>query len=88
MSANPAPGISAPRSDSERVAVANELYREFYAQCFWHCPRDLTITEDLIPLVVKGLRAHGGRRGFILSAKLQPPSRPEPTSEGERLECR
>ena len=62
---------SIPRDGSERLALANQLYRKFYSQCFWHCPRDLTITEDLIPLVVKGLRAHGGRRGFILSGKLQ-----------------
>jgi hypothetical protein len=51
--------------------LANQLYREYHTRCFWHCPRDLVITEDLIPFVVKGLRTHGGRRGFIRSGKLQ-----------------
>jgi hypothetical protein len=55
---------------AERLELANQLYREYHARCFWHSPRDLIITEDLIPFVAKGLRNHGGRRGFILSAKL------------------
>jgi hypothetical protein len=58
-------------SAQQRLDLANQLYREFYARCFWHCPRDLVVTEELIPLVVKGLRDHGGRRGFILSAQLK-----------------
>jgi hypothetical protein len=57
---------------NERLELANQLYREYHARCFWHCRRDLEITEELIPFVVKGLRAHGGRRGFILSGKLRP----------------
>jgi hypothetical protein len=55
----------------ERLELANRLYREYHAQCFWHCPRDLDITDDLIPMVVAGLRKHGGRQGFILSAQLR-----------------
>jgi hypothetical protein len=66
-------------TQEERLALADSLYREFHARCFWHCPRDLVITEDLIPLVVQGLRKHGGRRGFILSAKLR---------HGDPSECR
>jgi hypothetical protein len=68
-----------PLSDEERLALADRLYREFHARCFWHCPRDLVITEDLIPLVVQGLRKHGGHRGFKLSAQLR---------HGENPECR
>ena len=56
----------------DRLELANQLYREYHARCFWHCPRALVITEELIPFVIKGLRAHGGRRGFILSGKLKP----------------
>ena len=55
----------------QRLELANRLFREYHTLCFWHCPRDLVITEELIPLVVKGLRNHGGRRGFILSGKLR-----------------
>lgn len=58
----------------ERLELARQLYREYHTRCFWHCPRDLDITEDLIPFVVKGLRACGGRRGFILASKILPDS--------------
>lgn len=64
--------IPTPRNLYERLELANQLYREYHTRCFWHCPRDLDITEDLIPFVVKGLRAYGGRRGFILASKLLP----------------
>jgi hypothetical protein len=50
--------------------LARKLYLEFHVQCFWHCARDLQITEELIPFVAKGLRLHGGHRGFALAATL------------------
>lgn len=62
--------ISTPRNLRERLDSANRLYREFHNRCFWHSPRDLVITEDLIPFVVKGLRTYGGHRGFKLASKL------------------
>jgi hypothetical protein len=60
-----------PLGAEQRLELANRLYREFHARCFWHSPPDLIITEDLIPLVVKGLRKHGGRRGFVLSGQIK-----------------
>jgi hypothetical protein len=77
-----------PRARSERLELAKQLYNEFYTRCFWHSPRDLVITEDLIPFVVKGLRTYGGHRGFILSGKLRQKRAMPPTSERETLECR
>jgi hypothetical protein len=65
---------------AQRLELANRLFREYHARCFWHCPPDLVITEVLIPLVANGLRMHGGRQGFILSAELR--------CEGDRSECR
>jgi hypothetical protein len=66
---------SAPASDPldarQRLELASRLYREYHARCFWHSPLDLVITEDLIPFVVKGLRKHGGRRGFLLSSQIK-----------------
>jgi hypothetical protein len=62
-----------PLTRQERLELANRLYREYHTRCFWHCPRDLLITEELVPLVVLGLRKHGGRRGFILSGRLRHP---------------
>jgi hypothetical protein len=53
-----------------RLELARRLYREFWARCFWHCPRDLEVTEDLIPVVIKGLRDNGGARGWMLAGGL------------------
>ena len=75
---NLAQTISTPRNVHERLELANLLYREFQNRCFWHSPRDLVITEDLIPFVVKGLRTYGGRRGFKLAGKLQSTSATNP----------
>jgi hypothetical protein len=63
--------ISAHQSERGRVELARELYRQYYASCFWHSPRDLEINEDRIPFVARGLRANGGRDGFIVAGKLQ-----------------
>jgi hypothetical protein len=82
MSAGPkSPTTAAPLTVEERLELANCLYREYQARCFWHCRRDLVITEDLLPVVVNGLRKHGGRRGFILAAKLQPQPTTTPTAQ-------
>jgi hypothetical protein len=74
------PTVPTPRTPDERLELARQLYREYHARCFWHSPRDLVITEELLPFVVKGLRTHGGRRGFILSGKLQQRAAAPPTS--------
>jgi hypothetical protein len=85
---NLAETISTPRNLHERLKLANLLYREFQNRCFWHCPRELVITEDLIPLVVKGLRTYGGHRGFKLAGKLQSSSVIALDSNPELLQCR
>lgn len=64
-----APTVAGPRS--ERVEAAATLYRRFHGRCFWHCPRDLEVTEECIPFVIQGLKIHGGREGFRLAAELQ-----------------
>jgi len=84
---NLTPATSSRLNRKERLALANQLYQEFRTRCFWHSPRDLVITEELIPFVVKGLRTYGGRRGFILAGKLQPKGAAGLT-EKEFLECR
>jgi hypothetical protein len=79
--------VGAPLTPQEQLELANRLFREFQTQCFWHCPRDLVITQDLIPLVVNGLRKHGGRRGFILAEKLLPNDAAQRPVAGEPREC-
>jgi len=46
---NPVQSTSTTRDLSERLELANGLYREFRTRCFWHSPPDL-VTEELIPL--------------------------------------
>jgi hypothetical protein len=58
-------------STAEKLALANRHCREFRSLCFWHSPPDLVVTEDLIPFVIKGLRGHGGHRGFRLAAEFE-----------------
>ncbi len=55
-----------------RVREARRAFREFYAQCFWFMARDMEIRLADLPEVARGLRQNGGRRGFILAAKLCP----------------
>ena len=61
----------AEESTGARLKLASALFREFYASCFWHMKPDLIITEELIPLIIKGLRTHGGRRGLLAAARLK-----------------
>jgi hypothetical protein len=84
---NLAPAVAGAQSRDERIELADRLFREFHTRCFWHSPRDLVITEELIPFVVKGLRTHGGRRGFILAGQLQPRGTPRSTPDRELPEC-
>ena len=68
--------LSAVLTAEERLELARRLFREFYSFCFWHCRPDLLITEEKIPLVVEGLRRHGGRRGLLVAARLTSPGEP------------
>lgn len=49
---------------------AQELFRQFYASCFWHYDAALEITSENISLVIEGLRKHGGRKGFMAAEDL------------------
>jgi hypothetical protein len=59
-----------PLSTAEKVQLANQLFHEFYAACFWHWRPDLVITEATLPALAQGLRTHGGRRGMLAAEKL------------------
>ena len=59
-----------PASRQDRLELARRAFREFSAQCFWSAPADWEITEVDIPLIVRGLRRHGGHKGYRLAAKL------------------
>lgn len=53
-----------------RLELARKAFREFHAQCFWSYRLDAEITEEKIPIVVRGLREHGGRAGYRVAAEL------------------
>ncbi len=53
-----------------RIREARRMFREFHAQCFWFLREDAEIGLADIPEIARGLRQHGGRRGFLLAEKL------------------
>jgi hypothetical protein len=53
-----------------RVREARRALRDFHAQCFWYLRSDLEVTLEDLPEIVRGLRQHGGRQGFLRAAKL------------------
>lgn len=62
---------AAPRlTMDEKLALANELFREYRAVCFWHMRPDLVVTEAVLPSIVEGLRTHGGKKGALAAARL------------------
>jgi len=56
----------------EKLRRAQDAYREYRPQCFWSMRKDLTVTEANLPLIVEGLRRHGGHKGWNLAATLCP----------------
>jgi hypothetical protein len=56
--------------DMVRVREAQRIFRRFYAQCFWYLREDLKVSLSDIPEIIRGLRQHGGREGFLLAEKL------------------
>jgi hypothetical protein len=65
----PAPTTN-PLPMSRRLELAQQLFKEHYASCFWHLRPDLVVTEAMLPLIVKGLRTHGGKKGVLAAAQL------------------
>jgi len=53
-----------------RVEIARKAFHEFYAQCFWSYRRDLQITEEDIPFILRELRRNGGHQGYRIVAEL------------------
>lgn len=53
-----------------RLREARRAFNLFYSQCFWYLRRDMEITRADVPEIVRGLRQNGGRRGFLLAARL------------------
>ncbi len=67
-------GQSVNRSDAaarrRRLELARKAFLDFHALCFWSYREDAEITEEKIPFVIRGLREHGGLRGYRVAAEL------------------
>lgn len=59
-----------PLPELDKLALAQQAFRDFHSRCFWFMREDLRVTEDDVPAIVKGLRTHGNREAFLLAAKL------------------
>ncbi len=60
-------------TDSEKIydlELAQQLYRKYYAACFWHMKPDLAVKSVDVPALIKGMRTFGGRSGWFDAAKL------------------
>lgn len=57
---------------AERIALAQRLFDELYAKCFWSWDPETKVTGELLPGVANALRSLGGRREFLLSVKVCP----------------
>ncbi len=53
-----------------RLREARRAFRMFHAQCFWHMPEDMPITQHDLPAIIRGLRTNGGRRGYQAADRL------------------
>jgi hypothetical protein len=53
-----------------RVREARRAFIKFHARCFWYLRKDMKVTLRDVPEIVRGLRKNGGRKGFLLAAKL------------------
>jgi hypothetical protein len=64
------PPINNSPAISTRLELAQQFFKEYYASCFWHLRPDLIVTEEMLPIIIKGLRTYGGIRGVQAAALL------------------
>ena len=55
---------------TEKLELARQVLRDFHAQCFWYLREDMELKPSDLDEIVRGLRQNGGRRGFLLAARL------------------
>ena len=53
-----------------RVREARRAFRRCHASCFWYMDANRKITLEDVPAIVRGLRQHGGREGYLLAERL------------------
>ncbi len=53
-----------------RLALAQQAYRDFFAQCFWSSDPEHQVQESDLPWIMRNLRENGGHRGYRIVAEL------------------
>jgi hypothetical protein len=54
----------------DKLALAQQAFRDFHSRCFWFMREDAQITAEDVPYICQRLRADGGREGFFLAAQI------------------
>ena len=62
--------IAAPPASPAKLALAQQAFEQFHSRCFWFMREDLSVGEEDLEAIIRGLRAHGNREAFLLAAKL------------------
>jgi hypothetical protein len=70
MKATSGPAAPEKLSLQQKLELAQRLFREHYADCFWYMKPDLVVTETNLPSIIEGLRSYGGREEFLHAARL------------------
>ena len=55
---------------AEKLALAQQAFREFHTRCFWFMRLAAEIVAEEVPYICERLRADGGRRGFYIAAEI------------------
>jgi hypothetical protein len=61
---------SSASTRNARLSRAQEAYRDYRVRCFWFMKDDLIVTEANLPLIIEGLKLHGGHKGWKLAHEL------------------
>lgn len=61
---------SAVLSDEEKLTLARQVFKTWFARCFWSWDPDTVITTEHLPQVVAALRLNGGHEGYRLAGRL------------------
>ncbi len=66
----PEPTSIAPPASPARMALAQQAFVRFHTRCFWFMREALVVRAANIAANIRGLRAHGNREAFLISAQL------------------
>lgn len=59
-----------PLTKEEKLELARRVFREYFAQCFWSWNPDVVLRDEHLPMIVQGLRLHGGHAGYRIVEQL------------------